>query len=315
MTKPRILVVGSSVVDLHIKIRSLPERGEKTVTSNPYAFVPSGLGLISAVSASSFGSDVLFCTKVGADSHGDKLKSVFINNGIDLRFVFTDKKRSTALETFITDSSGISRSIYCPAANSTLSENELEEAFISYPDSLLIQGDVSDDILTESIYLANKKNIPVMFDPAQIDFNEFDVNSLGDIEIFSPNADEAYALSGIYPDSVESCLKACIKIINKIKCHYIVIKLRQKGCFIFDGVYSEIVPSFETEVADRAGVGSVFDSALLHRYLQNSDIISGAVYANMCSSLCLSHQGGFASIPKLSDIEEFISRNKLNFEG
>lgn len=314
MAKKRILVIGNSVTELHIKTKAMPERGEISVTDFGYSFIPGGRAFISAVATSRLGHEVLFCTKLGNDSYGDKLRSVLVANDVNPRFIITDKKRITDLDTVITDSTGIPRIISYRGASVGMCDADLEEALISYPDAVLIQGDLSCDNIYETVYLANKKKIPVILDPAGVDFSAFDLNALGDIEIFTPNADEVFSICGIRPNNVESCLRACVKIIGKIRCRYIVIKLGEKGSFVFDGVYSEIAPSFETEVVDRRGVGSIFNAGLVSMYLSSGDIVKGVVYASVCSSLCLSKEGEYSSIPTIDEINDFIEANKLNFD-
>lgn len=314
MAKPRILVVGNSYMSLNLKTKSFPERGEAVVSNLTYSYKPSGISLVSAIAISRLSSDAIFCTKIGDDMHGDKIKSFLLKHGIDSRFIVTDKKRQTGLDTIITDTTGISKSITFLGSNAGLSETDLEEAFISYPDAVLVQGDISCDNIYETVYLANKKGIPVMLDPTHVDFQEFDFDALGNIEVFSPNVDETYTMTGIRPSGVESCLRACIKIINKIKCHYVVIKLGEKGCFVFDGVYSEIAPSFETEICNRGGVGSVFNAGFLHMFISSGDVVKAAVYANICASISLKKEGALESVPDYEEVNLFIKNNKLNFD-
>ena len=313
MAKPRILVAGASVVNFLLRSKSVPGIGEKHITNHPYSFVPGGRGLISAISSARLDSDVVFSTCVGNDFNGDFLKSVFLNNKIDQRFVVTDKKKMTALDTIIYDNSGDSRVISHPGAAAVLSEENIEEAFMSYPDFFLLHSELNDSLVYEAISIANKKNVPVLFDPAGIDIDDIDYDALGEIEIFTPNAEEAYQISKIMPGDVESCLHACIRIINRIKCHYVVIKLGAKGCFVFDGVYSEVIPAFDTNEVDRRGAGAVFNAGLASMLLKTNDIIKSSVFANAASALCVSSQGEFSSIPENKTVLDFIDKNKISF--
>ncbi len=313
MAKPRILVVGNTFFELNLHVKNMPYVGEKIDSLLPYDFTPNSRSLISAVAGSQFGSDVLFCTKVGNDNFGNRVKYLCLDNNIDTRFVFVDKKRPTGLNTYIHTSDSSPCVISCAGSNSALNESDLEEAFVSYPDSVLIYGELPTEILFEVINLSNAKKIPVMFDPDGADFNEFNFNALGNLEIFTLNAHQAKSITGIEPDDFESCLKSCIKIINMIKCHYIVIKLGVKGCFVFDGVYSEIIPFFETVTEDSGAANEAFNAGLLHMYLKSGDIVKGAVFANLCYSLTLSRSGILSAIPEHDDIKDFIIKNRLNF--
>ncbi len=314
MAKPRILVIGNSKIDFLMKIKRMPEKNEKAVSNHAYSFVPNGTALISAVTACELGSDVVVSTRVGNDTNGEKLKDIYLYKGIDTRFVVVDKKRVTALDLIISEQFDSERIISCPSASAALSDEDLEEAFMSYPDAVLMHFDTSDEIIYEAVKLANSKNIPIMLDPVGKKLSDFDFDPLGNIEIFSPNVEETYELTGIIPDDVESCLHACIKIINMIKCHYVIIKLGAKGAFVFDGVYSKIVPTTDITVEDRGEVGSIFNAALLHAYLATCDIVSAAGFANAVSSLSLTKKGSFDAIPSISEVQDFINKNSNDFD-
>ncbi len=313
MAKPRILVIGNSSIDFLLKTKTMPQKGETSVSNYGYSFLPSGKGLIAAVCAAELGSDVVMCTRVGNDYNGDRIKSLFAQKGIDPRFIKTDKKRATGLNTIITEIPDDKRIISCPGANSALSDEDLEEAYMSYPDAVLMHCDLADEIIYEATDTANKKKIPILLDPAGTNLSEFDIEPLGNIEIFTPNVDEVFKLTRIIPDDVESCLHACIKIINQIKCHYIIIKLGSKGCFVFDGVYSEVVPGFETTVESRDSVGTIFNAALLHKYLETNNITAAASFANAAAAVSLSKSGNYSAIPTKEETDNFISKNVMNF--
>ena len=314
MAKSRILVIGNSKMDLVLKTKVFPEIGECVKTEYPYSFQPSGKGLVSATLISELGSDAILCTRVGDDLFGDKLKTLFMKNGIDVRFVVSDKKRTTGLDTIISNPSDFSRNISYSGANAFLCDDDIEQAFMSYPDAVLIHSDVPKNILYGVVQNANSMKVPVIYDPVGVNPADFEPELLGNLEIFTPNSDEVYLLTGVSPVDVESSIKACIKLINIVKCHYIVIKLGSKGSFVFDGVYSQIIPAFNTECVDRAGVGTVFNAALTHIYAQTGDIIKASAFANMASAISLSKEGEYASIPTLSEIDAFIRDKNLNFE-
>ncbi len=87
--KGAIVVVGSSNVDLVMKMPRLPKVGE-TVTDGVFAQVFGGKGANQAVGAARAGGDVVFVGCVGDDAYGGQVVESLKADGIDTRFVFEE---------------------------------------------------------------------------------------------------------------------------------------------------------------------------------------------------------------------------------
>ena len=83
----RILVIGSANIDFIVKTPYVPERGETLVAEGGYSLMPGGKGANTAVAVSRLGAQAVFCSRVGDDAYGERLKKIYAENGIDLRFV------------------------------------------------------------------------------------------------------------------------------------------------------------------------------------------------------------------------------------
>ena len=75
--KKRLLVVSSANIDFVQRVERLPDGGETVVETRGYIYVPGGKGANSPISFARFGADCVFVCKVGADSNGAKLKSLY----------------------------------------------------------------------------------------------------------------------------------------------------------------------------------------------------------------------------------------------
>ena len=93
----RILVVGSANIDFIIRTPYIPQSGQTLVAEGNYSLVPGGKGANTAVAVSRLGTQAVFCSRVGDDAYGDRLKKIYAENGIDLRFVKTDRIEQTGL--------------------------------------------------------------------------------------------------------------------------------------------------------------------------------------------------------------------------
>lgn len=308
MTQKRLLVFGNSYMNFNMKVRRAPERGETVISNLEHSLVPGGHGVASAVTAAKYGTDVVFCTRIGEDENGDKLMSAFKKSGIDTRFVKFDKRKLTGLNAITIEDKTMERVITYPGANSSLSFDDIESAFMCYPDAVLINFDLRDDFILDVSKFASDTKIPLIVSCGS-EYKNFDIEDLGEIEIFMPNRETTFSITGIDPVDANSALHACVKLIKKIKCKYIVIKLGERGAFVFDGVFSEIIPAHDVEVVDTNMAGTVFSAALAHKYLSAGDIVESTKFANAVACLKLKSEGFYDNIPSLSEIDELLNNN------
>ena len=80
--KPRILVVGSFVMDVIATTACIPPSGQ-TVYGKSFHMAPGGKGANQAYQAAMLGADVTFVSKLGKDSFGRELNGVLQTAGID----------------------------------------------------------------------------------------------------------------------------------------------------------------------------------------------------------------------------------------
>ncbi|MBE6700838.1 MAG: hypothetical protein E7582_02985 [Ruminococcaceae bacterium] len=305
MSKKRLLVIGNSYMNFITKVKRAPERGETVLSNLDHLLVPGGLGAISAISAAKFGLDVVLCTRIGNDENGEKLKSHFINENLDMRFVITDRRKETGYKSITIEDGGKARTIVFPGANATLTFDDVESAFTCYPDAVLINYDLRDDLIFDTIKFAAASGIPVILSCGS-EKTDVDVTGLDQVEIFAPNREQTFYLTGIDPVDVTSALRACVKMKNQMKTKLVVIKLGERGVFVFDGVYSEIIPARPVNVVDTTGAGTIFNAALAYSYLETGKITQAANFANAAASFSVSKDGVFNAIPTPSDVETLL---------
>ena len=160
MTKNRLLVFGNSYIDFIMKVKRAPERGESVLSNLEHSLVAGGHGFISALTASKYGTDVVFSTHIGDDENGDKLLKILKENNVDTRFVKVDKRKPTGLNAITIEEKTKARKISYPSANTSMSYDDIEAAFMCYPDAVLLNFDLKEDFLIDTIKCASTANIP-----------------------------------------------------------------------------------------------------------------------------------------------------------
>ncbi|MBR2020911.1 MAG: ribokinase [Clostridia bacterium] len=309
--KPRILVVGSSNIDFVCTMDRVPLQGETMISDGSYAFVPGGKGANTAVAASRLGGDVVFCTRVGDDSYGHQLSEKYSAEGMDTRFVAMDKSARTGLAVIMVENTGHNRIMVYSGANMNLSCDDVEKAFTSYPDALVMQLEIDRETVITASRLAKEKGTKVFLDagPATPDFP---LESLGQLEVLSPNETETKILTGITPNSSANCLRACIELMNRVPCKYVVLKLGERGCYVYDGTHCHhLAPIDVGTPVDTTAAGDAFTAALAVRYMQNGgDILEACEFANAVGGYVVTKAGAFPSIPTLKELKAFLDKGE-----
>jgi ribokinase len=93
---PKILVVGSSNIDLVVKTRRFPNPGE-TLVGGEFFLFQGGKGANQAVAAARMGGEVVFISKVGKDLFGNKAKEGLEKEGISTARVWEDALQPTGI--------------------------------------------------------------------------------------------------------------------------------------------------------------------------------------------------------------------------
>ena len=69
----RILLIGSSNIDLVANTYKIPDSGETVYDDGGVAYIPGGRGANAALAVKMLSAEPAFLTKLGADSHGQTL--------------------------------------------------------------------------------------------------------------------------------------------------------------------------------------------------------------------------------------------------
>lgn len=303
--KKRILVVSSANMDFVMKVGKLPEAGQTVIESRSYSYVPGGKGANAAVALAKLGADCIFCARLGSDAHAKKLKELYIENNIDVRFIKHDRALPTGLASIIVEENGDNRIVVYPGANKNLSADDIEDAFTCIPDAVFLQFEIPDAAVIAASKFAEWHNIPVIVDagPARTDYP---LEKLGSLEIISPNESETFALTGILPNDSTNCLRACVALMQKVNTKYVVIKLGGRGAYIHDGRYSQLIQAYESNVVDTTAAGDAFTAALTLEYLNSGDIVHSVKYANAVGAIVVSRPGASSSLPTAAEVSEFL---------
>ncbi len=313
MQKTRILTVGEVNTELVLKPPYLPEPG-RTVTGENYFYLPGGRGAHTAVALSRLGADSILCARVGDDANGEELSDYLASEKVDVRFLMKAKGENTALNVRLQSDLTADRRLSFSAAAGRLSDTDVEESFISYPDAVILHDDLPPAAFDEAVKMAKAQSIPLFLlslpDPSRYPLTRF-----GACEFLTVDEDDVQKHTGIRPSDQEKCMKACIALTQKVKANYVILRLGERGCFLFDGLYYHFFSAYD--VPQPAGVSGseAFSSALVLEYLRSEgDVRRSCEFATLATAVYLTRGGGFRAYPTGDDIRRFVERNEIDFD-
>ncbi|MBQ3015739.1 MAG: ribokinase [Clostridia bacterium] len=304
----KILLIGSANMDLSMNMLRVPEPGETLIDDGGIAYTPGGKGANSAVAFAKLGADCVFCTKLGKDAHGQKLFNYYKECGINTSHIKVDAEAPTGLALVMKEADGSNRIVVYPGANTTLSNENIIEAFACNPDAVYLGFEIPFATAVAAAKIASAKNIPIFIDAAPAS-KEYPLESLPYLEVFSPNETETFEYTGIMPRGTESCLKAAHSLFTRLKAKYIVIKLGSRGAFVYDGKHYDLVAAYKPDaVVDTTAAGDTFTAGMTLEYLRSGNIKSAMRYGAAAAAIAVSRKGAGASVPTEAEVFDFIKR-------
>lgn len=132
MAPPTVVVVGSINVDFVVTVEHLPRPGE-TVTGGTFARHDGGKGANQAVAAARLGATTYLIGCVGSDELGRSCLSALDRSGVHSGLIRT-VAGATGVASIIVDSAGENVIAVAPAANATLTAEQVRQALAGLTD-------------------------------------------------------------------------------------------------------------------------------------------------------------------------------------
>ena len=300
----KIVVVGSSNIDMVIKGDKIPRPGE-TVIGGDFFKAAGGKGANQAVAAARAGGQVSFISSVGNDIFGKEAISNYREDGIDSRAIKTDPEHATGTALILIDKDGENSISVAPGANNSLNKTDLEKAsaVIQGASVLLVQLEIPIETVEAAVQMANSFDVKVVLNPAPA--RHLSDQLLKQISIITPNESEAEHLTGIPINNFEDAKKAA-RILLKKGVETVLITLGKKGTLLTTHNTSELIPAFEVDTVDTTAAGDVFNGALATAISEGMSLKEAIRFANAAAAISVTRLGAQPSAPKREEIENFL---------
>lgn len=314
--KPKILVVGSLVMDLIVTTERFCNAGE-TVIGNGFSTAPGGKGANQAVQASRLGADVTMVGKVGNDDFGRNLINSAKASGVNTDYIFITDSAPTAVgnvQIQKTDKGTENRIIVVPGANFELTVEDvafLEEKIVDF-DMVIMQHEITQSVNCKVAEYAKAKGVPVMLNPAPS--AEVPKELISCLTYISPNEHEAEDIIGIKPEGDDAIDKA-VAALHKMGVNNVIITLGKAGCAFSDGIKLINSPSIDiAPVVDPTAAGDSFIGAFCTATAAGIMPGDALVFANFTAGITVSRMGAQTSLPTYDEVISAMKENGYKTE-
>jgi ribokinase len=303
----KIVVIGSSNVDLLMKMDRLPEKGE-TVTDAVFMQVYGGKGANQAVAAARAGGNVAFVNCVGEDAYTPQMVQNYKTDGIDTRFVFNEKGMASGHALIMIGGEGMNYLSVAPGANYELTPAKIDEALpvIDEAAMIVMQYEIPEETIKYVIDLANGKNIPVMWNCAPA--RDFDASYIPKINILVLNEVEAGFLAGMTVENQADAEKAADILIAK-GVEKVIITLGSQGAFVVTKNEKVSVPSYKVEAVDTTAAGDTFCGSFAVALVEGKSLKEALQFASAAAAISVTRMGAQPSAPTRAEIDGFLKEN------
>lgn len=315
--RPKILVVGSLVMDLIVNTEKFPSSGE-TVLGKSFRTAPGGKGANQAVQAARLGADVTMVGKVGNDSFGESLVGSCKESGIHTEHIAVDPVASSAVGDIILEAGAEgetkNRIIVVPGANMNLKPEDvafLQDTVAQY-DMVILQMEIPMRINEIVAQYAFDKGVPVMLNSAPS--APISEELLARLTYISPNEHEAADLTGIRirrdGRKIErDDVKAATENLLSRGVKNVVITLGSSGAVVANANGLIAQPCVDAgEVKDPTAAGDSFVGAFTTGICAGFNQEQALTFANHTAALTVSRMGAQPSLPGLQEVIDLIRR-------
>lgn len=291
----KVIVIGSSNVDMVVKTSHLPAPGE-TILGGEFLMNQGGKGANQAVAVKRMGGNLIFMAKLGDDLLGQQSVAYFKKEGIDTRYIALDENSASGVALISVDAHAENSIVVASGANMLLNEQDVDKVVeeMHEGDILLMQLEIPLQTVEYAARKAFAKGVKVVLNPAPA--CSLPKELFRYLYMITPNRIEAEMLTGIKIANDTDAEKVA-EAICAMGVKNVIITLGSKGCLIKEDGVSYRVDACKVEPVDTTAAGDTFNGALCVGLADGMDLRQAAVLASKASSIAVTRMGAQSSIP------------------
>ena len=318
LKKPRILVVGSFMMDLIVSGPRVPNMGE-TVIGTAFRTAPGGKGSNQAVQCARLGADVTMVGCVGDDAFGRELLETAGRSGVDVSRVKISRENATGVANIQLQVMGAvteNRIFVVPGANYDLTPADLAwlpQAVKDY-DLVMLQLEIAMETNVFVAQCAHDAGVPVMLNPAPA--AQLPAELLRCVTYLSPNEHEASLLTGLPLRADENGVdeKDLATVTAALRAQgvdKVMVTLGGNGSAICGGEGVKRTACVKMpEVKDPTAAGDSFVAAFCTGVTAGLAEHQALTFASHAAAITVSRMGAMPSLPVLNEVRQLLRERR-----
>ncbi|MFI5144018.1 MAG: D-glycero-beta-D-manno-heptose-7-phosphate kinase, partial [Ignavibacteria bacterium] len=299
--KKQIAIVGDVMLDKYVYgevSRISPEAPVQVVDVKSAEYKLGGAANV-ANNIKTLDAEPVLIGIIGDDIDGDIFLETMRRQNLNVRGIIKDESRPTTSKTRV-----IAHSQHILRIDSEVKQNiigkianELVKFFktnLSGFDSIILQdynkGVLTKEIIAKIISLCMEAKKKIYVDPKFDNFFEYK-----NVTVFKPNRKELQDALGVRIDGDDSAADIGKKLIEMMKCEWLVLTRGEKGMMLFEKESGKIfvhnIPTKAIRVADVSGAGDTVISTLAVSMAGGANIREAIILANHAAGLVCEEVG------------------------
>ncbi len=288
--QPKIIVVGSSSIDLVLNTANPPKPNETVMAEKSESFY-GGKGANQAVATARLGASVYFVGAVGMDPFGQQILRNLIDEGVNVGYVLETEEAPTGTA-YVIAAKGINSIVVVPASNFCLKPKHVAEAekFFMTSDLVLVQLEIPMDVVEYTAQLAKKHNnkLGIYASPAK----ELSEEVIDNASFIVAKSNELSIIFGEVPR--EEILR---KYPNKL-----FVRDDTNSTTYFNGSEMKYYRNDHDSVLHKMGMGDAFAAGFAVALCHGNEVDDCVKFGNDVSLKVTKNRGSQRGLPYLKDI-------------
>ncbi len=314
---PRIVVVGSTYIDMAFKCATIPSAGQM-ISGSALSYSLAGPGPLEAVQAALCGCGVHLISKVGGDVFGAMAKKSLADYKVNVDYVCTAEAKNTGVVVTHVNAAGENGCCHYSGANCALLPTDIEmaEELIAEADICLIHGCLPQEAIIKALRCSELHGTKVIFNPSRPTEQESRHGLDLPIEYFTadiliPNLFEAADITDQSAATIRTAKMIGSELVARgARCA--VITMGARGAMVVDRGGADHVPAFDVDLVDHTGSGDAFAGALAAYCAVKDDVREGVKFASAAGALACTKFGGLESLPSKAEIIQLLQREDID---
>lgn len=302
----KIVVIGSSNIDLIMQVERLPVPGE-TITGGVFHQTFGGKGANQAVGAARSGGDVTFVSCLGDDSFAEAVIESFKEDGINTKHILIKEKVATGTALIMIDKAGENCITVAPGANYELLPEHIDaiDSVLKEASFILLQCEIHPATLSYVIDKAWELGVKTILNLAPA--RDLLPEQLAKLHLLIVNESEAAFLLKSPVENIEQAKAAAHQLATQVA-NSVIVTLGAKGAYAVTPSDTVMLEAFKVKAVDTTAAGDVFCGALTTALVEEMSIKDAMRFASAASAVAVTRLGAQDSAPTRAEIEAMLNK-------